>query len=162
MPPHRYSYSSYWCYRSLLWLNICCPLAGFQAGPSTARSLSIVYRSSIVARDRKVTTITSTCVTSLSELEIGVVMRCDSSHAGSRHGRICEIREQKNRMLYATISEILALRSRLPVIWKHPPRGLGQGYVATQWVLLSAARAYRADFHIDERVVRGSDAGDSL
>jgi hypothetical protein len=65
-------------------------------------------------------------------------------------------------MLYATISEILALRSRLPVIWKHPPRGLGQGYVATRWVLLSAARAYRADFHIDERVVRGSDAGDSL
>jgi hypothetical protein len=58
-------------------------------------------------------------------------------------------------MLYATVSEILALRSQLPVIWKHPLRGLGQRYVATRLFLLSAARAGRVNFHIDERAIRG-------
>jgi hypothetical protein len=99
VPQHRYSYFSYWCYRSLIRSNICCHLGGFQAGPSTARFLSIVHRSSMVACDRKLTAVTSTCVTSLSELEIGVIMRCDSSHAGSRHGIICEIRERKSHAL---------------------------------------------------------------
>ena len=61
----------------------------------------------------------------------------------------------EGRMLYATVSEILALRSQLPVIWKHPPRGLGQRYVAIRLFLLSAARAGCVDSHIDERAVRG-------
>lgn len=60
-------------------------------GPSTAHSSS----KRGIGHSRKLTTTMSTCATSLSGLEIDGSVRCDSSHAGSRHGGICGISAQE-------------------------------------------------------------------
>lgn len=62
---------------------------------------------------------------------------------------IFDFRTNLHNALNATVSEILVLRSRVPVIWKHLPRGLGQRYVGTRAALLLRPR----DLEVDRDII---------
>ena len=125
VPPHRCSLVCVW---NALPKH---PLSSrrFQAH----RQLALHHKKPLVAAKSLRRRYAHTRATALSRLEIGShQMRFVT--CGWPAWRNLRNLEAKNRMRYATVSEILALRSRLPVIWKHPPRGLGQSYVATRLV----------------------------